>query len=193
MPSGVLGSGSELEDDVSAPLTVKHMHWLCLLLGPSVNKPLTVKGMLDCGAHMVLINEALVALVGLCHFCLHKPLPISVAVYNTTWSDSHLHEYIKIAPFAPDSSYVSHTIKAVITPGLSVLLLLRLPFLVMNNIIADFIAHTTIDKESNIDLLQPPVRVRVKKFVEPSVSVCEVKGFKSAVLEELVSVCKEHL
>jgi hypothetical protein len=56
-----------------------------------------------------------------------------------------------------------------------------------------FIAHTAIDKESNIDLLQPPVRVRVKKFVEPSMSVCEVKGFKSAVLEELVSVCREHL
>jgi hypothetical protein len=57
MPSGILGAGSESEDDVSVPLTVKHLHWLCFLLGPLVNEPLTVKGMLDCGAHVILIGR----------------------------------------------------------------------------------------------------------------------------------------
>lgn len=104
MPSAVLGSGSESEDDVSAPLTVRHLHWQCSLLGPAIDEPLTVKGMLNCGAHIVLIDESLITHLGLRRFCLHKPLPISVAMNNATCSDSHLHEYVKVTPFAPNSS-----------------------------------------------------------------------------------------
>jgi hypothetical protein len=127
------------------------------------------------------------------HHRLHEPLPISVAVNNTSCSNSHLYEYVKIALFAPDSSYVSCTVKAIITPGLCVPLLLGLPFLVSNNIVANFVANTTIDKTSNIDLLNPPVRVCQRKLIELSVSIPDMKHYKKAVLRELVAICKERL
>jgi hypothetical protein len=60
MPSAVLGAGSESEEDVSVPLTVAHLQWLYCLMGPLVDEPITVKTMLDCGAHIVLIDESLV-------------------------------------------------------------------------------------------------------------------------------------
>jgi hypothetical protein len=193
MPSAVLGAGSESEEDVSAPLTVQHLLWVCALLGPAVDNPTIVKSMLDCGAHVVLIDAALVKSLGLRRFCLHKPLPISVALNNSTSSDSHLYEYVKITPFAPDSSYVSRTIKAIVTPSLCVPLLLGLPFLVTNNIVADFAARTAIDKDRNFDLLNPPLRVLHKTFMEPVVSMAEVKRNKSTMLDELKVVCEECL
>jgi hypothetical protein len=162
-------------------------------MGPGVDEPLTVTSMLDCGAHVALIDAALVFRLGLHLFHLHKPLPISVALNNTMCSDSHLHEYVKIAPFAPDSSYVSHTIKAVVTPSLCVPLLLGLPFLSINNIVADFIARTAIDKRCDYDLLNLPRKIKCKKLIELSVSVMEVKNNKRNMLQELVLVCNEHL
>ena len=33
MPNTVLGAGSGSEEDVSAPLTVNHLHWTCSLMG----------------------------------------------------------------------------------------------------------------------------------------------------------------
>ena len=193
MLSTVLGAGSESEEDVSAPLTVKYLHWMCSLLGPSVDKPFTVDSMLDCRAHVMLINKTLVHLLGLHQFHLHKPLPISVALNNTTSSNSQLYEYVKIMPFSPDSAYVSYTIKAVVTPNLCVLLLLGLPFLAVNHIVADFVACTAIDKHCNFDLLNPPLVVKPKKFFEPAMSVVDVRREKKSMLEELVLVCKEHL
>jgi hypothetical protein len=68
MPSAVLGAGSESEEDMSAPLTVAHLQWLCCLMGPLVDEPITVKTMLDCRAHIVLIDELLVRLLGLRQF-----------------------------------------------------------------------------------------------------------------------------
>jgi hypothetical protein len=149
--------------------------------------------MLDCGAHVVLISETLVCRLGLCCFRLHKPLPISVALNNTTSSNSHLYEYVKITPFSPDSAYVSLTIKAVVMPSLCVPLLLGLPFLAMNHIVADFVACTAIDKRCNFDLLNPLLVVKPKKFIEPAMSTVDVRREKKSVLEELVLVCKERL
>jgi hypothetical protein len=104
-----------------------------------------------------------------------------------------LYEYVKITPFSPDSAYVSRTIKAVVTPNLCVPLLLGLPFLAVNHIVADFVAHTAIDKHCNFDLLNPPSVVKPKKFIEPTMSVVNVRREKKSMLEELVLVCKEHL
>jgi hypothetical protein len=116
-----------------------------------------------------------------------------VALNNTSSSDSHLHEYVKLSPFAPDSSYVSRPVKAIITLGLCVPLLLGLPFLMANNIIADFAARTAIDKTCDYDLLNPPAIVKRKKFVDPLITVKEVKCNKQKMLQELVLVCKKRL
>jgi len=112
--------------------------------------------MLDCGAHIVSIDDMLADALGLCHFHLHKPLPISVALNNSALLNSHLYEYIKIVPYAPDSAWVGQTIKAVVTPKLCVPLLLGLPFLTVNHIVADFELRTAIDKLLSYDLLNPP-------------------------------------
>lgn len=178
MPSTVLGAGSESEEEVSAPLTVAHLQWPCCLMGPLIDEPITVKRMLNCGAHIMLIDDALVLHLGLCHFCLHKPLPISVALNNTTCSDSHLYEYMKIALFAAGSSYVLCMIKAIITPKLCIPLLLGLPFLSKNHIVADFFTCTAIDQHCGYDLLNPPVCVVTKKFIEPVVSRFNIKNNK---------------
>lgn len=193
MPSTVLGADSESEEDVSAPLTIAHLQWLCSLLGPAFNEPLTVTSMLDCGAHVVLIDSTLVSLLGLHCFCLHKPLPISMALNNTLTSDSHLYEYVKLSPVTPDLSYVSCSIKAIITPGLCVPLLLGLPFLTVNNIGTNFAARIAIDKSCDYDLINLPVVVKRKKLIKPSVTLIEVKSNKQKMLQELVLVCKEHL
>jgi hypothetical protein len=110
-----------------------------------------------------------------------------------TSSDSHLHEYVKIAPFALDSSYVSCTIKAIVTPKLCVPLLLGLLFLYANHIIADFFSCTAIDQTCGYDLLNPPIRITKKKLIDPVISCREVKKIKRTMLEELVSVCQDHL
>lgn len=117
MPSAVLGSGSKTEEEVS-PLTVSHLCWMCTLMGPSADEPVTVMGMLNCGAHVVLIDSLLVDQLGLHCFHLHKLLPISVALNNTTTSESHLYEYVKIALYAPNSAWTSQTVKAVVTEKL---------------------------------------------------------------------------
>lgn len=96
-------------------------------------------------------------------------------------------------PFALNSSYVSCTIKAIVTPSLCVPLLLGLPFLVANHIVADFVACTAIDKQCNFDLLNPPLKAKTKKFMEPVMSIANVKKEKKAMLDELMLVCKECL
>jgi hypothetical protein len=133
MPSVVLGSGSESEEEVS-PLTVLHLCWACMLMGPVADELITVNSMLDCGAHIILIDSVLVKKLGLCHFHLHNPLPICVALNNLTTSESHLYEYVKIAPYSPDPAWTSQTVKAVVTLKLCVPLLLGLPFLTVNHI-----------------------------------------------------------
>jgi hypothetical protein len=134
--------------------------------------------------------------LGLRRFRLHKPLPISVALNNSTTSDSHLHEFVRIAPFAPNSAWVSCTVKAIIVPHLCVPLLLRLPFLTANQILVDFASHTAIDKHCNYDLLNPSAqklnRVIVSKRQERKKKKLLKKEF-DVVLLELISVCRDRL
>jgi hypothetical protein len=101
----------------------------------SLDSPITVNGMLDSGVHVMLIDADLIKQLSLRCFCLHKPLPISIALNNMSTSDSHLYEYVKIAPFAPYSTWLSCTVKAIVTPNLCVPLLLGLLFLIANRIV----------------------------------------------------------
>ncbi|KAF8222394.1 hypothetical protein L208DRAFT_1322849 [Tricholoma matsutake] len=171
MPLLVLGAGSET-DEVS-PLTIPHLRWTCTLIGPGTDEPVAVNTMLDSGMHIILINSALVEKLGLCCFHSHKPfvalipLPISIALNNTASSESQLYEYIKITPYSVDASWTSRTVKAVITPNLCVPILFGLPFLSINNIVADFKEQTPINKSTSYDLLLPPLPKRQRKWVMP--------------------------
>jgi hypothetical protein len=88
---------------------------------------------------------------------------------------------------------VGRTIKAVVTPKLYVLLLLGLPFLTVNHIVADFELRTAIDKLSNYDLLNPPSRKQNKRLENAKATVANTKRAKKLVLTELVEVCKRRL
>jgi hypothetical protein len=77
--SSILGASPE-SYEVCADLTGHHFHWACSLMGPNADEPLTVNSMLDCGAHVVLIEEGLVNTLGLCSFFLHKPETVLLAI-----------------------------------------------------------------------------------------------------------------
>lgn len=72
-------------------------------------------------------------------------------------------------------------------------LLLGLPFLSINQIVADFEHHTVIDKNTNYNLLKPPVAKRRPLLSKPRTSTIEVKKMKKLVLKELVDMCKQWL
>jgi hypothetical protein len=146
--------------------------------------------MLDCGAHVVLIDDALVGKLGLCRFCLHKPLPISVALNNLNASENYLHECVKIVPFALNSAWTSCTVKAVVTLNLCVPILLRIPFLTANCIVTDFKDRTAIDKMNGYDLLNTKVIERPKSQPDPRKVITDMKKNKCLMLTELVEVCK---
>jgi hypothetical protein len=107
-----------------------------------------------------------------------------------------LHEFIRIAPFAPTSAWVSCTIKAIIAPRLCVPLLLGLPFLTANQILIDFASCTAIDKHCNYDLLNPPARkpnrVVISNWQERKIKKLLKEEF-GVVLLELISVCHGRL
>lgn len=84
-------------------------------------------------------------------------------------------------------------LKAVVTPKLCVPLLLGLPFLSINHIVADFKLCSAIDKTNDYDLLNPPVPKTQKKLSEARMTVVEAKMAKKQVLSELVKVCKQCL
>lgn len=100
-------------------------------------------------------------------------------------SDSHLYEYVKITQYTVDAAWMSHSVKAVITPMLCVPLLLGLPFLTVNHIVADFQHCSVIDRNNKYDLLNPPVIKRQKLLSKPKATVMEVKKAKRLVLNNL--------
>lgn len=104
-----------------------------------------------------------------------------------------LNKYVQIAPISLDASWTLNIVKALVTPNLSVPLLLGLPFLEHNNFVVDFEAHMCIDKRSNYNLLNP--RIIELKRQKPCLkqAIAQTKVFKKVMLEELVSVCKDCL
>lgn len=166
---------------------------MCSLIGPSADEPITVNSMLDCGAHIVLINSMLADQLGLCWFCLHVPLPISIALNNSSTSDSHLHEYVKLAPYTPGSAWMSRAVKVIVTPGLCVPLLLGLPFLTVNHIVADFENRTAIDKDNAYDLLNPPPHKPNRKLIDTKRVIHQTKKAVKAMLPKLIEVCEQRL
>jgi hypothetical protein len=159
MLTSVLGNGSDSgseDDEVGTPITSHHYKWICNIWGNISNDPVTVNTLLDCRAHVVLIELSVVEKLGLCCFQLFKPLPVSNTLHEAGVKASQLLEYIKITVFSKDSAWTSSTIKAVITSNLCTPLLLGTPFLQFNHIVMDFKAGTAIDKRCNYNLLNPP-------------------------------------
>ena len=190
MPSNVLGSGSETEEEVSAPLTVLHLQWTCKLSRPNADDPLTVRSMLDCGAHMVLIHSRIVNRLGLAHRPLCSPLPVSVALNGSATPDGLLHEYVKISPFSPDSAWKSCSVKAVVTDNLCVSLLLGLPFLKANHLVLDFESQSVINKRCNFNIMCMPDQIRDRTMKLSIVPTGDDKQNVASIIGNLISILR---
>jgi hypothetical protein len=111
-----------------------------------------------------------------------------------TSSDSHLHEYVKIAPFAPGFLLCfMHNIKPSSPRSCVFHFFLDCRSFLQITSWQIFFPRTAIDQTCGYDLLNPPIRVTEKKLIEPVISYPEVKKMKRTMLEELVSVCQDHL
>ena len=134
------------------PLKCKHLTWNCVLTGPSDS--FSVKALIDSGAHMVLIRPSFARKLRLPILSLPNPEHVNVAISGDNSARSLSH-YIILQPASPHSSFVSKPVHAVLTPNLSVPLILGLPFLVSNKITCNYARHecNVVIHDKSINLL----------------------------------------
>jgi hypothetical protein len=155
-------SDSDEDWDVSCgevsllPLHGKHLVWNCQIHSQTMNDfPVKTCALIDNGAHLVLIRPDLVDRLGLKKFKLHAPELIDVA-FSKENKKTKLYYYVKLSLSSLDSTWTSCVIKAVVTTGLCLPIILGLPWLEKNNIVTDHAAWTCIDKIKLYDLLNSP-------------------------------------
>ena len=124
---------------------------------------------------------------------MHKPELIDIA-FSKEKKKTELFFYVKLSLSSLDSAWTSHVVKAIITPGLCLPIILGLPWLERNSIVTDHAARTCIDKTVCYDLLNPPVTVpppppkpRLREQINAT------KSDKKLVLAELMMVCHDCL
>lgn len=132
--------------------------------------PVEVRGLVDSGAHLVLIQPELAKLLGLRLFRLEKPIAVSVTMQNDSKKITTLRDFVKIAPFSPDSQWTSRTVRAIVAPGLCAPIIFGLPFLECNSLVIDAEARSVVDKRSGFDLLNPPV---IPVPLVPKLKLCD--------------------
>ncbi|THU88217.1 hypothetical protein K435DRAFT_866508 [Dendrothele bispora CBS 962.96] len=125
------------------PLRIPHMFFPSLLDGPKVVDPLRCELLVDNGSHLVLIRDDLVSKLGLKRYRLFKPEVISVATSSSPSSNTTvLTEYVKLRFDHSSRLWSSRTVHAIIAPSLCSPVILGLPWLVHNCLVADFVAGT---------------------------------------------------
>ena len=134
----------------------KHLIWNCQIHSLTGDFLVKTCALLDNGTHLVLICPELVDQLGLKKYRLHQPEPIDVA-FSTEKKQTKLYHYVKLSLSSLDSAWTLHVVKAIITPGLCLPIILGLPWLERNSIVLDHAAHTCIDKIKLYDLLNPPI------------------------------------
>ncbi|KAF8210838.1 hypothetical protein K438DRAFT_1959055 [Mycena galopus ATCC 62051] len=139
-------------DNVSEP----HFYWDFRMEGPMSSLPIHVRGLIDNGAHLVLIHEDIVDMLGLRRRCIHEPIPVSAAFSNCD-SPPPLTEYVHFKALSNDLSYETDTVRALISSSLCAPVILGLPFLTRNSIVVDHADRTVIDKCCNYNLLDPVI------------------------------------
>lgn len=169
MPSSVIEEMSESDNDTYvAPFETPHLIWPCLLTGPHSPSFECVKALIDHGSHLVLINEDLVAKLGLCKRKLHTTIGANSAFLNSASSSFSFSEYVHLSPSSINHDWHSHTIRTIIAPDLVVPLLLGGLFLSHNCLLIDHKLRTCIDKNCNYDLFNLPQCVKQVHNAIPS-------------------------
>ena len=101
--------------------------------------PMKMHTLISNGMHLILICPELVDHLGMKKYCLHKPEPVDVA-FSKEKKKTELYHYVKLSLSSLDSAWTSHIIKAIVTPGLSLPVILGLPWLKQNFIVTDHAA-----------------------------------------------------
>jgi len=196
---GKYNSDSDEDWDVSChevscpPLHSKHLIWNCHIHSRMDDFPVKTHALLDNGVHLVLICPDLVDHLGLKKYHLHKPELIDIAISKEK-KKTELYYYVKLSLSSLDSAWTSHVIKAIVTPGLCLPVILGLPWLERNSIVTDHATRTCIDKIKNYDLLNPPSIVPPlppKPKLQEQIKIMEAD--KKLVLAELMMVVHDRL
>jgi len=192
MPSSVLDDGSDSEDDMCvASFETAHLIWPCLLTGPSSTSFERFDALIDHRSHLVLIDESVVTKLGLRKHKLHAKIEANSAfISNSSSSPFSFSEYVLLSPSSINHDWTSRTIRAIIAPGLAVPLLLRGPFLSHNCLVIDHDSRTCIVKNSEYDLLNPPIYK--PKMKTPIATRHELKRLRKDVICELKSVLQNR-
>jgi len=194
-PLAVLGNRSFSEEDISPPLCSKHFIAKFKVYGPRLDFALMYAALIDNGAHIVLICPEVVEELGLERHLLPVPEPVDVVITDgRKKAKKLLSHYVKLSVTSMDNAWTSKTVHALIAPGLCMPLILRLPFLIHNDIVTDHVAHSCIDKKTSYNLLHPskivpprppPMRITAK--------IKETKAGKRLILKELTSFCHKRV
>ena len=179
--------------DVSALIKSKHLIWHCQNHGLMSDFPVKTRALIDNGAHMVLICPELVTESNLKIHCLKERELIDVALKNGQNSATKLYEYVKHSLTSLDAAWTSKSVKALISLGLCMPVILGLPFLMHNTIVVDHADHTCVDKCANYDLLNPPL-IALPPPPKPCLKeqLKETKADKKLVLAKLLLVCNDR-
>lgn len=155
--------------------------------------PLKTRALINNGMHLVLIHPELVDRLGLKKYHLHKPELVDVA-FSKGKKKTELYYYVKHTLSSLDSAWTSRVVKAIVTPGLCLPIILGLPWLERNSIVTNHAARTCIDRIKSYDLLNPPP---VVPPLPPKLKLREqikmTKADKKLVLAELMMVCQDRL
>ncbi|KIJ99028.1 hypothetical protein K443DRAFT_8699 [Laccaria amethystina LaAM-08-1] len=171
----------------------EHLIWNCQINSLTNDFPVKTPALIDNGAHLVLIHPELVDCLGLKKYRLKTPELVDVAFSNEK-KKTELYHYVKLSLSSLDSAWTSRVIKAIVTPGLCLPIILGLPWLERNHIVTDHAAQTSIDKVELYDLLNPPhisppppPKPRLKEQLKIT------KADKKLMLAELMMVCHDRL
>ncbi|KAF5368252.1 hypothetical protein D9757_011235 [Collybiopsis confluens] len=152
------GEGTDNAGSVSLsqmPFFVPHFLWRALISGPALSDPLPLTVMIDDGCPFVLIRADVVTRLGLKRKRLRNPQQMSLAMSSGVDEVFSAYEYCSFPISDYTSAWTSRHVRALIVPSLCDPILLGLPFLLHNNLVADYGARTLIHKPSGFDLLNP--------------------------------------
>ena len=162
LPSAVLGIGEEESDDSSkyvrghdhvpstSPFSSRHLEWRCRVDGPSVSDPMVVTALIDTGSPSVLIDEDLVAKLGLRRRRLPTPLRAKLAMGD---EGVVLTEWVKLRAVSEDQQWTARVVRAIVAPRLAYPVILGGPFLKSNRIVIDHEFDRVTTKDGTYQLL----------------------------------------
>ncbi|KAJ3480306.1 hypothetical protein NLI96_g8441 [Meripilus lineatus] len=157
LTTGVLGYGTDSDDDLCVPLPplfVSHLYWNAILHnshGPTW--PRAVKMLIDSGSPTVLIREDIASTFELRRRRLPENLPLGNA-WGT--ENSVATEWVKLRVSTPCNTWTSITVMAIVAPRLCAPVLLGRSFLKPNKLSEDHENDRLIHNPTGMDFLHLP-------------------------------------